>query len=75
MYGVKYSHSGLVLRAKELGADIVLYGHSHIPDISYHENIWLINPGSLTRPRENKAPTYCILEISGEKIKPALMNF
>ncbi len=75
MYGVKYSHSGLVLKAKELNADIVLYGHSHVPDISYHENIWLINPGSLTRPRENKVPTYCILEISGETIKPVLMNF
>lgn len=75
IYGVKHSYSGLVLKAKELNADIVLYGHSHIPDISYHENIWLINPGSLTRPRDNKAPTYCILEISGETIKPALMNF
>ena len=75
IYGVKYSDSGLLLKAKETNADIVLYGHTHIPDITFKENIWLINPGSLTRPRDNKEPTYCILEISGEKIKPNLINF
>lgn len=75
MYGVKYSYNGLILKAKKVNADIVLYGHSHIPEISYHGNIWLINPGSLTRPRENKAKTYCILEIIGEKVKPALINY
>ena len=75
IYGVKYSLSGLILKAKEVNADIILYGHTHIPDITFKENIWLINPGSLTRPRENKEPTYCILEISGENIKPALINF
>lgn len=75
IYGVKYFDSGLILRAKEVNADIVLYGHTHIPDITFKENIWLINPGSLTRPRENKAPTYCILEISGENIKPTLFEY
>ena len=74
-YGVKDSLSTITFRARQVKADIVLYGHSHVPDITYHENIWLINPGSLTRPRDNKVPTYCILEISGETIKPALMNF
>lgn len=74
-YGVKNSLSTITFRARQVKADIVLYGHSHVPDITYHENIWLINPGSLTRPRDNKVPTYCILEISGETIKPALMNF
>lgn len=75
MYGVKHSYRGLIIRAKEVNADIVLYGHSHIPDISYHENIWLINPGSLTRPRENKTKTYCILEITRQTVKPVLMNY
>ncbi len=75
VYGVKYSDSGLILKAKEVSADIVLYGHTHVPDITYKENIWLINPGSLTRPRYDKVPTYCILEISGETIKPNLINF
>lgn len=75
IYGVKNGISTISFRAKQVGADIVLYGHSHIPDITFKDDIWFINPGSLTQPRENKVPTYCILEISGETIKPALMNF
>ncbi len=74
-YGVEYSQSGLITKAKALGADIVLYGHTHVPDISYRDNIWLINPGSLTRPRCNKVATYCILELDGEKVNARLVEY
>ena len=74
-YDVKYSLSRLKQKAKQLGADIALYGHTHIPDITIEDNIWFINPGSLTRPREDKQPTYCILTLSGGKIYPQLMKY
>ena len=50
-YGVKSSLLNLNYRAKELGADIVLYGHSHIASIEKHDGIWFVNPGSVSLPR------------------------
>ena len=52
---VKLSEGGLVARARALGADIVLYGHTHVPAESYRPPreggpLWLFNPGSLGRP-------------------------
>ena len=50
-YGVKSSLLNLNYRAKELGADIALYGHSHIAAIEKHDGIWFVNPGSVSLPR------------------------
>lgn len=50
-YGVKSSLLNLNYRAKELGADIALYGHSHIASIEKHDGIWFVNPGSVSLPR------------------------
>lgn len=74
-YDVKYSLFRLKRKAQEIGANIVLYGHTHIPDITFQDNIWFINPGSLCLPREDKKPTYCILTLTGGKIYPQLMEF
>lgn len=46
------------------GADIVMFGHTHIPEIDIDYNIIAINPGSLTYPRQKeRVPTYIIMEI------------
>ncbi len=74
-YGIKNGLSTISFRAKQVKADVVLYGHSHVPDITYKDGVCFINPGSLTQPRGGKVATYCILEITGETIKPALINF
>ena len=48
LYGVKYSLTNLYYRAKEVEADIVLFGHSHIPIVEKHNDICLMNPGSIS---------------------------
>lgn len=55
-YGVKSSLYKLVLRAKELGVDVVFYGHTHIPQIEKVEGVTLINPGCMTSYGQK---TYC----------------
>ena len=61
--GVYAGTDRLVYWAKELGADVVMYGHTHIPDISYVDGVTVINPGSISRPRqEGRRPTYIIME-------------
>lgn len=47
------------------GMDIVMFGHTHRPVIIVEDNITLINPGSISYPRQaDGIPTYIILEIN-----------
>ena len=40
------------------------HGHTHRPIIELQDNIWAINPGSISLPRQKgKKPTYIIMEI------------
>lgn len=66
-YGVKSDLSKLLNKAKEVGADIALYGHSHIPELSYMYGIKAMNPGSLSLPRQpGRRCTYGIIEIKAD---------
>lgn len=52
LYAVKYSKGELLALAKENGADIVLFGHTHIPHESYvsddcGKGVHFFNPGSV----------------------------
>lgn len=45
-------------------ADIVMFGHTHVPLLDKQKDIILLNPGSISQPRQtNKIPTYTIMEI------------
>ena len=55
----------LIEAAKDKGADMVMYGHTHVP--LYEKNykgITILNPGSITSPRQEGGKfTYAILKI------------
>ena len=51
-YDVKNSMTRLKLRALEVSADVVLFGHSHASGIAYEDGIWFVNPGSPAVPRD-----------------------
>lgn len=46
-YGVKRSTEQLLWRAQAKGADIALYGHTHIAETTTEEGIILFNPGAV----------------------------
>ena len=48
--GVKHGLKRLEYRAKEVGADIVLYGHTHERDCHVSGGVWFFNPGSVGFP-------------------------
>ena len=56
--------------------DVILYGHTHIPDKSIKNGILYFNPGSITIPKNNTKRSYAIwndnlislIDINGEKI-------
>jgi len=49
--------------------DAVIYGHTHIPKLVKKDNIYLINPGSITFPKEDNPNSYGVLENNIFKIK------
>jgi putative phosphoesterase len=73
-YNVKESLSKLRYKAIETGANIVLYGHSHIAKIDFEEGIWYINPGSASLPRDGDR-SFAIIRIDKEGIEPNLIRF
>ncbi len=66
LYGAKYGLQKIVERAKELGANLVLYGHTHRSEIVDVDGIKIINPGTLTYLSAEKS--FCYLVLNGEKI-------
>lgn len=62
-YYVSMGTERLVEEAKLRGVDIVMYGHTHKPLIDIRNDIVIINPGSISYPRqEGRKPTYIIME-------------
>lgn len=68
-YYVNMGYEHLVREARKRKVDMVIYGHTHRPVIAEENGIKVLNPGSLTYPRqEGRKYTYIIMEIneSGE---------
>lgn len=50
--------------AKENGADIVMFGHTHIPLLEQEPGMTVLNPGSISQPRqEGRRPTYMVMTL------------
>ncbi|WP_294406716.1 metallophosphoesterase [uncultured Clostridium sp.] len=50
LYGVKTTMTNIYYRGRELDADVVVFGHTHIHGIERTEEIILMNPGSISLP-------------------------
>lgn len=75
-YGVYYGSGGLIEAAERNGADIVMFGHTHVPMIDLTGSIWLINPGSLSLPRQHgRIPTYIIMDIDSKGDAHFTLNY
>lgn len=56
--------------------DIVMCGHTHKPVIDIGKDITLINPGSISYPRqENRKPSYVLMEIDDEGRAHYTLNY
>ena len=66
-YGVKEGLTAICEAAKERGCDIVLYGHTHKSDYFTEDNIIVMNPGSITRPR-NDTFSFGVFEIENDTL-------
>lgn len=63
-YWVNMGTEFLANNAKMYGCDFALYGHTHIPDMHDAGGITVLNPGSVSLPRQTgHKKTYMILEV------------
>lgn len=67
LYNVKSSMLNLMYRAKEVGADLVFFGHTHQLGMELIDDILFVNPGSLLKPRGRDEKSYVIIEFNGYK--------
>lgn len=70
-FSVKYSLDQLTREARNLRAQIVLYGHTHCADYHYENGLHIMNPGSLAMPRGSR-PGYGLIEIEKKQIHCSL---
>jgi len=67
-YHIHSGLSSLYYLARENQADIVFFGHVHVPVYEEKDGVIFINPGSLTYPRQmGRVPTYAVVEINRGK--------
>lgn len=49
--------------------DVFIQGHTHIPVAERRGGLYLLNPGSVSLPKENYAPSYGVLDETGFRVK------
>ena len=65
-YGIYGGTDGIIQAAKNRGCEIVLYGHTHLPEIKEENGILAVNPGSLTLPRQSGGKkSYAVMTTDG----------
>jgi hypothetical protein len=62
------------LAARFPGCDAVVYGHTHVPDVTRHGDVWILNPGSPTERRRAPSHTMIRLEIEDGRLEPKLVE-
>ncbi len=73
-YGVKMGLQSLLYRGLEQEADVVLFGHTHVSCCEQIDNVWLINPGSPSRPRAGTRGSYCLVDLDDGKLVPRIIK-
>ena len=53
--------------AKELKCNVLFYGHTHIPEFEKKDGIYIINPGSISLPKEDSKHSAIRLTIEGKQ--------
>lgn len=67
-YGVKSGLLRAVYAAKEAGADVFLFGHTHIPFHDEEDGLALLNPGACSMKNAFGKPSYGVIELTDDEV-------
>lgn len=73
-FGVKQGLGSLVEEARRQGAEVVVFGHTHVSLVREQSGILLVNPGSPRFPRGQALGSAAVLEISPEGIVAEILE-
>jgi putative phosphoesterase len=62
------------LLARFPGCDAVVYGHTHLPELSRRGRAWILNPGSPTERRRAPHRSLIVVEVEGASLAPRLVT-
>ena len=67
MYGVSFELETIKDEARARKVDIVMFGHTHKPYLERRGDLTVLNPGSLSFPRqEGRRPSYMLMDLDDE---------
>ncbi len=72
LYKVKNGLSRLEARARLLGVEACIFGHTHLPALLVKDGLTFFNPGSAVRPWGGYPPSYGLLHIGEGILRPEL---
>ena len=58
----------LIDQARENRCGAVLFGHTHVPLLQADGCLLVVNPGSISLPRQGSGPSCAVLEVEGKDI-------
>ncbi|MEW6070117.1 MAG: metallophosphoesterase family protein [Candidatus Thermoplasmatota archaeon] len=65
-----YEHELTPKFLEEVGTEILIYGHTHVPCVKRFGNGIIINPGSVGQPRDgNSRASYAVLDLATKEVK------
>ena len=67
-WAVKYTTDKLLEQAKNINAQIVLFGHTHCRYYEYVDGVHILNPGSAGNPRDFMPASYAYIDITDQGI-------
>jgi len=74
-YHVKYGIDRLFLKSLEINSTITLFGHTHVPFKENIDGVFLLNPGSLSRPAYGNIKTYGVIKLTKDFAELDIVEF
>jgi putative phosphoesterase len=62
------------LAARFEDCEVVVYGHTHVPQVERFQHLWVLNPGSPTERRTSPTHSMIVLRIQGSRLMPELVT-
>ena len=67
LFGVGFGLHNLAQAAVDVGADIAVYGHTHIAVDTLLDDVRIVNPGSISRPRDARNGSFMVMDLEADK--------
>lgn len=71
---IKPKYFSYQLFKKNINADIVISGHTHVAGYEKFRDVLYINPGSASKSRDRRYGTVMTLDLSKEPLKPEIIE-